>query len=79
MGVCENPDSARPGRRSPPRADRPPPAVMTSAEPLLLLAIPSVVIGYLTIQPMLYGDFLKDAIFVDLHRHPAMEGVTSIL
>jgi NADH-quinone oxidoreductase subunit L len=41
--------------------------------PLLLLAIPSVVIGYLTIQPMLYGDFLKDAIFVDLHRHPAME------
>jgi NADH-quinone oxidoreductase subunit L len=41
--------------------------------PLLLLAIPSVVIGYLTIQPMLFGDFFKDAIFVDLHRHPAME------
>jgi NADH-quinone oxidoreductase subunit L len=41
--------------------------------PLLLLAIPSVVIGYLTIQPLLYGDFLKDAIFIDLHRHPAME------
>ncbi|NRT58297.1 NADH-quinone oxidoreductase subunit L [Sphaerotilus uruguayifluvii] len=45
--------------------------------PLLLLAIPSVVIGYLTIQPMLYGDFLKDAIFVDLHRHPAMEELAS--
>jgi NADH:ubiquinone oxidoreductase subunit 5 (subunit L)/multisubunit Na+/H+ antiporter MnhA subunit len=29
--------------------------------PLVLLAIPSVVIGYLTIQPMLYGDFFKDA------------------
>ncbi|GIX52836.1 NADH-quinone oxidoreductase subunit L [Sphaerotilus sulfidivorans] len=41
--------------------------------PLLLLAIPSVVIGYLTIEPLLFGDFLKDAIFVDLHRHPAME------
>jgi NADH-quinone oxidoreductase subunit L len=41
--------------------------------PLLLLAIPSVVIGYLTIEPMLYGDFLKDAIFVNLHAHPAME------
>jgi NADH-quinone oxidoreductase subunit L len=41
--------------------------------PLLLLAIPSVVIGYLTIQPMLYGDFLKDAISVNLHAHPAME------
>lgn len=41
--------------------------------PLVLLAIPSVVIGFLTIQPMLYGDFLKDAITVNLHAHPAME------
>ncbi|UZG43127.1 NADH-quinone oxidoreductase subunit L [Caldimonas thermodepolymerans] len=40
--------------------------------PLLLLAVPSVVIGFLTIQPMLYGDFLKDAIFVDTARHPAV-------
>ncbi len=40
--------------------------------PLLLLAIPSVVIGYLTIQPMLYGEFFKDAIFVDAAKHPAM-------
>ena len=40
--------------------------------PLLLLAMPSVVIGYLTIRPMLYGDFFKDAIFVDAARHPAM-------
>ena len=30
--------------------------------PLVLLAIPSVVIGYLTIQPMLFGDFFKDGI-----------------
>ena len=41
--------------------------------PLLLLAIPSVVIGYFTIQPMLYGDFFKDAIFVNAELHPAME------
>ncbi len=41
--------------------------------PLVLLAIPSVVIGYLTIGPMLYGDFFKDAIFVNAERHPAME------
>jgi NADH-quinone oxidoreductase subunit L len=41
--------------------------------PLVLLAIPSVVIGYLTIQPMLYGDFLKDSIFVDLGKHHAMK------
>ncbi|RZL10342.1 MAG: NADH-quinone oxidoreductase subunit L [Rubrivivax sp.] len=40
--------------------------------PLLLLAIPSVVIGFLAIQPMLFGDFFKDAIFVDAAKHPAM-------
>jgi NADH-quinone oxidoreductase subunit L len=40
--------------------------------PLLLLAVPSVVIGFLTIQPMLFGGFFKDAIVVDAARHPAM-------
>ena len=40
--------------------------------PLLLLAIPSVVIGFLTIEPMLFGDFFKDAIVVDDDKHPAM-------
>lgn len=40
--------------------------------PLLLLALPSVVIGFLTIGPMLFGDFFKDAIVVDAARHPAM-------
>ncbi len=40
--------------------------------PLLLLAIPSVVIGYLTIGPMLYGEFFKDSIFVNAQAHPAM-------
>jgi NADH-quinone oxidoreductase subunit L len=40
--------------------------------PLILLAFPSVVIGFLTIQPMLFGDFLKDAIIVDGDKHPAM-------
>jgi NADH-quinone oxidoreductase subunit L len=41
--------------------------------PLIALAIPSVVIGYLTIGPMLYGDFFKDAIFINLEAHHAME------
>jgi NADH-quinone oxidoreductase subunit L len=41
--------------------------------PLVLLAIPSVVIGFMTIQPMLFGDFFKDAIFVNLDKHPAMQ------
>jgi NADH-quinone oxidoreductase subunit L len=40
--------------------------------PLLLLAAPSVVIGYMTIGPMLFGEFFKDAIVVDAARHPAM-------
>ncbi len=41
--------------------------------PLVLLAIPSVVIGFLTIGPMLFGDFFKDAIFVNGQAHPAMD------
>jgi NADH-quinone oxidoreductase subunit L len=40
--------------------------------PLLLLALPSVVIGFLTIGSLLHGDFFKDAIVVDAARHPAM-------
>jgi NADH-quinone oxidoreductase subunit L len=41
--------------------------------PLVLLAIPSVLIGYFTIQPMLHGDFFNGAIVVDAARHPAMK------
>ena len=41
--------------------------------PLILLAIPSVVIGYLAIEPMLYGDFFKNVIFVNHEAHPVME------
>jgi NADH-quinone oxidoreductase subunit L len=41
--------------------------------PLLLLAVPSVVIGFMTIGPMLFGDFLKDAIVVNTEAHPAMK------
>ena len=41
--------------------------------PLVLLAIPSVLIGYMTIDPMLFGDFFKDAIFVDAERHHVMK------
>ncbi|TSE21464.1 NADH-quinone oxidoreductase subunit L [Tepidimonas alkaliphilus] len=40
--------------------------------PLLLLAVPSVVIGYLTIQPMLFGEFLAASIEVHADQHPAM-------
>jgi NADH-quinone oxidoreductase subunit L len=39
--------------------------------PLILLAIPSAVIGYFTIAPMLHGEFFKGVIFVS-DTHPAM-------
>jgi NADH-quinone oxidoreductase subunit L len=41
--------------------------------PLVLLAIPSVVIGFITIQPMLFGEFFKDSIYVNGEIHKAME------
>jgi len=44
--------------------------------PLILLAIPSVVIGYLTIGPMLFGDFFKGVIFIDHEKHAAMQALT---
>lgn len=40
--------------------------------PLILLAIPSVIIGYIAIEPMLYGDFFKDVIYVNHEAHPVM-------
>ncbi|NVM91449.1 NADH-quinone oxidoreductase subunit L [Variovorax sp. SG517] len=41
--------------------------------PLVLLAIPSVVIGFMTIDSMLFGEFFKNAIFVDGAKHHAMK------
>jgi len=46
--------------------------------PLVLLAIPSVLIGYLTIEPMLFGEFFKGAIFVDYEKHHAMSGLAEL-
>jgi NADH-quinone oxidoreductase subunit L len=40
--------------------------------PLILLAIPSAVIGFLTIEPMLYGAFFDKVIFVN-EAHKALE------
>ena len=39
--------------------------------PLLALALPSLAIGYMTIEPMLYGGFFGNAIYVADH-HPVM-------
>jgi NADH-quinone oxidoreductase subunit L len=43
--------------------------------PLVMLAIPSVIIGLLTIKPMLFGNFFNGVIFVG-ENHPAMEELT---
>jgi NADH-quinone oxidoreductase subunit L len=40
--------------------------------PLILLAIPSAFIGYITIESMLYGHFFMDSIYVNAAKHPAM-------
>ena len=41
--------------------------------PLILLAIPSLLIGYIAIQPMLFGDFFRGVIVINAELHPAME------
>jgi len=41
--------------------------------PLILLAIPSVVIGYIAIEPMLYGGYFGDSIFISEHHHALRE------
>lgn len=43
--------------------------------PLILLAIPSVVIGALFINPMLFGDFFTHPIKVNSMLHPSMSGL----
>jgi len=47
------------------------PAVITL--PLILLAIPSVIIGFYTITPLLFGTYFGDSIFIDVARHPIMK------
>jgi len=41
--------------------------------PLVLLAIPSLIIGYIAIGPMVFGDYFKGVIFIDSQAHPVME------
>ncbi|HQR76901.1 MAG TPA: NADH-quinone oxidoreductase subunit L [Burkholderiaceae bacterium] len=40
--------------------------------PLVLLAIPSIIIGFVTLETLLGGGFFGNSIFVDAARHPAM-------
>ncbi len=52
------------------------PAVVTL--PLVLLAIPSVVIGFFSIDTMLFGDFFGSAIVVDESKHGAMAALREL-
>ncbi len=44
--------------------------------PLILLAIPSLAVGYFALEPMLFGDFFKGVITVNHDAHPAMRELT---
>lgn len=44
--------------------------------PLILLAIPSLIIGFIAIEPMLFGEFFKGVIIVNAENHSAMEHLT---
>jgi NADH-quinone oxidoreductase subunit L len=57
----------------PGHSDKPHESPWVVIAPLVLLAIPSVFLGFMAIQPMLFGDFFKDAIFVDGSKHMAMQ------
>ncbi|HXU92836.1 MAG TPA: NADH-quinone oxidoreductase subunit L [Gallionella sp.] len=41
--------------------------------PLVLLAVPSVLVGYVAIEPMLYGGYFGNAIFTAEHHHAMAE------
>ncbi len=69
----QNPDAHHHGHDDHHGHDKPHESPWVVTVPLILLAVPSVVIGFITVMPMLFGDFLKDAIHVNLALHPAME------
>jgi NADH-quinone oxidoreductase subunit L len=65
-GQGNEPDAQHGGHHAAPHET---PWVVTG--PLLALALPSLAIGYMTIEPMLFGDFFGNAIYVS-DRHPVM-------
>ena len=54
-----------------PHAPKESPLVVTI--PLILLAIPSIVIGYFTVKPLLFGNWFGSAIVVDPANNPMAE------
>jgi NADH-quinone oxidoreductase subunit L len=56
--------------------DNPHESPLSVTLPLALLAIPSLVIGYITIEPILFGNFFTKSIFLDVKSHPTMEDLS---
>ncbi len=54
-------------------ADKPHESPWVVTLPLVMLAIPSVIIGFFTISPMLFDEWFGTSIFIDAAKHPAME------
>jgi len=44
--------------------------------PLIMLAIPSIFIGYFTIEPMLFGNYFQEAIYIS-SRHPGVAALAA--
>ena len=44
--------------------------------PLIALAIPSLIIGFIAIEPMLFGGYFNGVILIDAEQHPAMHELT---
>jgi len=60
-------------------SDKPHESPWVVTVPLILLAIPSVLIGFLTVMPVLFGDFLKDAIVINEALHPSMKELEAVI
>jgi len=74
----QNPDAHHDAHHGHDKEQHPHESPWVVTVPLILLAIPSVVIGFMTIEPMLYGDFFKDSIFINLEKHAAMEEMSKL-
>jgi NADH-quinone oxidoreductase subunit L len=58
--------------------DKPHESPWVVTAPLVLLAVPSVVIGFMAADVMLFGSIFKDAIIVNAAAHPAMSELAKI-
>ncbi|MGE4328878.1 NADH-quinone oxidoreductase subunit L [Diaphorobacter sp.] len=74
----QNPDAHHHDHHGHDDQDHPKESPWVVTLPLVLLAIPSVVIGFMTIQPMLFGNFFEGVIFVDAAKHSAMTKLDEI-